>query len=252
MAIDFISTLNSLGLTESEAKIYVAGLELGPSSVQQIAKKAEVSRTAAYDAIEGLKNRGLLSTFQKGKKTLYTVSEPDYLVNYLKEKKQTFNNQVDIITRNIGDLRLLTGGEKPVVKLVSGKQAVYYWFELINEKKPKKMYEISNINEVAKNFSDESFEIARRTFAYKKINTRFMYVGTATKERPNVDYLQLDKKDFGNFHGDITVYRDTIVMITFSEGANLIEIENKVLAETMWVMMDNLWRKHSKKSSSWL
>ena len=36
--------LKTLGFTESEAKIYLISLEMGPASVQDLARKAKVSR----------------------------------------------------------------------------------------------------------------------------------------------------------------------------------------------------------------
>src|SRR5438552_3905136 len=63
--------LRSLGFTESEAKIYLLSLEMGATPVQDLAKKAKVSRVTTYTVIESLMADGLMSTVQKGKKNLY-------------------------------------------------------------------------------------------------------------------------------------------------------------------------------------
>ncbi|HEX9113717.1 MAG TPA: helix-turn-helix domain-containing protein, partial [Nitrospirota bacterium] len=57
--------LRSLGFTDSESKIYLISLEMGPSSVQDIAKKADVSRVTTYAVIESLAKHGLMSTLEK-------------------------------------------------------------------------------------------------------------------------------------------------------------------------------------------
>ena len=40
--------LEAVGLTEKQAKVYVAALFLGPAAVQRIAEQAEVNRATTY------------------------------------------------------------------------------------------------------------------------------------------------------------------------------------------------------------
>ena len=60
--------LTELGLTPTETRVYLSSLKSGPTSVQEIAKRAKLSRTATYDVIAALQERGLMSTFDRGKK----------------------------------------------------------------------------------------------------------------------------------------------------------------------------------------
>ncbi|MBI2590251.1 TrmB family transcriptional regulator, partial [Candidatus Berkelbacteria bacterium] len=46
--------LEELGFSENEARIYAANLELGPSTVADIARKAGVNRTTGYNILEVL------------------------------------------------------------------------------------------------------------------------------------------------------------------------------------------------------
>lgn len=57
--------LQELGLTEIEAKIYLASLELGTDTVLKIAKKAEVKRPTAYIALDSLFSKGFVSKSKK-------------------------------------------------------------------------------------------------------------------------------------------------------------------------------------------
>ena len=57
--------LNDLGLTNIEAKTYMAILELGTDTVQNIAKKAEVKRPSCYLTLDSLQNQGLVTKIEK-------------------------------------------------------------------------------------------------------------------------------------------------------------------------------------------
>ena len=90
----FEKELQNLGLSEKEAKIYLASLELGPETVQNIAKKAGINRPTTYLQIESLKEKGLISEFQRGKKTFYAPESPNRLLSML----GTFEKELDFKT----------------------------------------------------------------------------------------------------------------------------------------------------------
>lgn len=78
--------LKTLGLSDKETAIYLASLELGQSSVSNIAKKADLKRPTTYLVLAELQRRGLLNTATKGKRTLYGAEEPSKLLGLVAEK----------------------------------------------------------------------------------------------------------------------------------------------------------------------
>ena len=75
------------GLTSKQAKIYLASLRLGPSPAQAIATEAKTERTNAYDALESLLARGLMSISTQGKKRLFVAEQPETLETILKKSR---------------------------------------------------------------------------------------------------------------------------------------------------------------------
>ena len=69
--------IEKLGLSEKEAKVYLASLELGPSPVQVISQKSKVNRATTYVVIDSLMAMGLMSTYDEGKKTFFTSESPE-------------------------------------------------------------------------------------------------------------------------------------------------------------------------------
>ena len=74
---NLIHELSHVGLSDKEAAVYLAAMELGPAVVQDIAKKAEVNRATTYVMIESLASRGMMSTFVKGKKRYFAAEPPE-------------------------------------------------------------------------------------------------------------------------------------------------------------------------------
>ena len=62
------SQLEEFGLNTKEAKIYLASLQLGPSTVQDIAKQAGVHRVSTHDILQSLIDKNLIEQTSRGKK----------------------------------------------------------------------------------------------------------------------------------------------------------------------------------------
>ena len=85
-----IETLTSIGLNQKAAKIYLAALQLGVSSVQKIAQKAGIKRPTAYIHIQELLQQGILQKVPSGKKEYYTPADPEVLKERFTQNYQTF------------------------------------------------------------------------------------------------------------------------------------------------------------------
>jgi HTH-type transcriptional regulator, sugar sensing transcriptional regulator len=97
--------LQDAGLNETEAKIYLAALELGETSISRIAKKSAIKRTTVYLSLENLVQKGLISAIKKKNRTYYYAEDPRNLARIMEEKKErvlklvpqllTFTNLID-------------------------------------------------------------------------------------------------------------------------------------------------------------
>ena len=68
--------LLKIGLTEGEAKVYIALTELGSSTVGPIVKKAKVAYSNVYDILNRLIEKGIVSFITKNKRiSLKALSE---------------------------------------------------------------------------------------------------------------------------------------------------------------------------------
>ena len=70
-----IKILKNLGLDEKEIKVYLACLQLGSATVQDLSVKSGVKRTNIYNFIDDMKQRGLLSETKIGKRILFVFLE---------------------------------------------------------------------------------------------------------------------------------------------------------------------------------
>ncbi len=78
--------LEKIGFNSTESRVYIAVLELGGSSVLQIAKKAGLPRSTVHDILRALNHRGLVSTYPKKKRMFFGPTDPALLVEQTKRQ----------------------------------------------------------------------------------------------------------------------------------------------------------------------
>src|SRR4051812_34988946 len=88
----FLQSLNNLGLSDHEARVYFASLFLGASTVQKIANAAEIKRTTVYSVVQSLQSKGLMMIEIKGLKKMYTAENPEKLETLLEHRREQFKN----------------------------------------------------------------------------------------------------------------------------------------------------------------
>ena len=116
--------LEQLGLEGKKADVYLAALELGSSTVIEIAKKAGIKRTTCYDILMDLEKEGLISETSKGKKRLFVGEDPEKIQRNLKNKERLFSEILPQL-QSIHNVR----GSKPKVRFYEGKAGLKEVYE---------------------------------------------------------------------------------------------------------------------------
>lgn len=84
--------LVKLGLSKNEAKIYLALLKQGPTSIRKIAEATKINRGTTYEAIKNLITRGLVSFKVVGARSKYTAESPSKINQLIIEKQNELNS----------------------------------------------------------------------------------------------------------------------------------------------------------------
>lgn len=83
-----LSLLIELGLTENEAKTYLALNRIGLSTTSRIVDAADISSGKVYETLERLHKKGLVATSQINGIKHFQTTAPEALTTYLEEQKK--------------------------------------------------------------------------------------------------------------------------------------------------------------------
>jgi sugar-specific transcriptional regulator TrmB len=146
-----IYEIQKLGLSEKEAQVYIALLELGPSTPYRVSKKAHLKRPTAYVIAEELVQKGLLVRVLQEKKKTYIARSIEVYVSDMEKK-------LDDVKKIVPELVALQRktSEQPNLLYFEGisglKQAYEYKLEEFHNT------EILGLAAKAKDFSQELLE----------------------------------------------------------------------------------------------
>lgn len=248
MPTNFNNLFTSLGLTESETKIYLASLRLGPTSVQSIAKAAKLSRTAAYDTISALQSRGLMSSFERNKKRFVSAEDPDRVISYFKSRIEDMNAKFSTLSSNLSELKMKSGGDRPIVRFYEGDDAVYALFHDFASVHPLSVCELANLDMVYSTIDPKVLQESRKVVDPTSTYIRLLHIGETRNPREGMNYRQLDKSVFGEFFGDIWIYADRVAFVSFMGKVVTIIIEHAVFADTVLFLFDVAWEGSAPKT----
>ena len=82
---------------------------------------------------------------------------------------------------------------------------------------------------------------ARKSFNPARTKIRILHRGTIVHRTQGVEFCEL-VPSLGEFHGDIIIYANRVVFLTFVGKTVAVIIENQALADTTRVLFEAAWR----------
>jgi len=241
---EIIKALQDIGLSKEEVNIYLAGLELGESSVQNIAKKADIKRPTAYLIIDDLIKKGLFYQTFKGKKRYFCAQSPKDLEVELKRK--AFE-----LTKIMPELNSIynTLGFKPKVRFyegVAGAMSVYN--DTINSTPENgEILDFAGIKNLFDTFPKEFATEYYTKRIRKNIKDKVIAVDSEESREwqknaeEEMREIFIVPEDQFNFSGDMEIYGDKVALISYKENFMAVVIESKEIANMQRLMFNLVW-----------
>jgi sugar-specific transcriptional regulator TrmB len=213
-----LTELKNIGLSDREARVYLAMLELGPAAVLDIAAKSGVNRPTTYMQLEALKKKGLVSTQTRGKKQLFIAESPSQIEHLLAIEEKRLEQKRDELKKILPELSAMfnLGEEKPVVRYFEGREGLLAMQEEFLKTKEKSILAISSVDDVLRIFPKHIDTYTPRRIK-KGIHSRLIYTSKNGELFPRTDKKLLRETKFLPpqelpFSADITIYGRNIAI----------------------------------------
>ncbi|MDO8548351.1 MAG: helix-turn-helix domain-containing protein [bacterium] len=245
-----LKELQDLGLSEKEARVYLASLELGATTADKLAKHSKIKRPTTYVQLESLMQMGLMSTYEEGKKTMFAPESPELLKRLLSNQQEHLRTKESELSTILPGLmqQFASAGERPVVRFFSGKEGIASVREEVLTAKDKKNLVVYSPEKLSQVFSQEYLDEyssrrralgihSRSIYTYKDY---FKHAGLdeLTERRylaPTVLPLQID----------IYLFDHKTAILSLNESKFAFVIESSQVTSGMRLIFEFLW-SHSE------
>lgn len=238
--------IQSLGLNEKEAKVYLASLELGQATVQKISAKAGIKRPTTYFIIEGLMERGLMSSYYQGKKQFFMAEMPERILDLIAKERKDLDLREEQFKRLLPELQSINNRnkDKPVVKYYEGKDGVLTMaLEHMKSSKGQEFYSVFSRDIVERFITPDELLNLRKERIANKLTTKTIY----SREKgdmigiENANLVRLPAEEFP-VTCDIAFYEDKVRIASFRDRMMGVVIEDKEIAQSFRAIFELAWK----------
>jgi sugar-specific transcriptional regulator TrmB len=238
--------LTNLGFSDKEASVYLALLELGPSTTTEISRKAGINRTTGYDILESLSNDGLVNPIGKTKTQKFVAENPDkviiFLENKIKQGEERLKNAYNLLPELFS---IYNTEEKPKVKYYEGIEKIK---EIFNDTLT------ANIEIVGYAVGTDAFEAIGedylRDYFKKRIVKNIKVRVIVPDDLDTLKVIAHDKKELRQslivprdkfyFTTETNIYNNKILIISWKEKFAVL-IESKEIADAQKKVFELAW-----------
>lgn len=238
--------LESVGLTEKQAKVYVAALFLGPAAVQRIAEQAEVNRATTYVILAELADMGLVSESTEGKKTVYVAEPPEAIDRYLNAMEKAIDDrkaQLKGVMTELKEASRIEVEDAPVVRFFKGPEAAQAVSAYLRRKSKRnsEVYSMTNVDEVLRLFPD-ILKTNPSDRQKKSITSKVIYSGD-TQIASDAKSGRRVKRSTKPILGDINIYEDRMSILSYRGDDSVgVIIEGREIVAVLRQLFELAWQ----------
>ncbi len=241
-----IDLLKSLGFSDKSAKIYLALLSLGPSSVRNLAEFCNLNRGTLYDNLKWLQEKGIITYYQKDTKQYFVADDPDRLKRLVENQQKELKEAEIKLEKTIPELQALynRGGERPVARYYEKKEIGQILEDVLNTceetgESEYRIYSAAGIREYLYN----SFVTFSDVRIGKNIAVKVIAMGEGGELR-GLDQRKWLKVENAN-PTYIIIYPGKTAYISLNAKKELVGvvIENEGIYQTQKIIFEGLWNK---------
>jgi len=248
-----VDILKKLGFNDKNAKIYLALLRLGPSSVRKLAQNCDLNRGTTYDALKWLKSEGVVNFYQEDTKQYFVVEKPEKLLDLVKKRDEELHDIQKDVEKMIPELQALhdRGGDRPIARYY-GKDELNQILEDVletcedSEKQEYRIYSAEGVRE----FLYEDFPTFSDVRIAKGIGVKVIAIGGGGELRGLDERKWVTNTPLPPSRGDVSIPATYIILYPRksayvslnAKGEPIgVVIENDGVYETQKLIFDNLW-----------
>ena len=243
-----IEVLRSTGLNEREAKLYLALLDLGSSTIGPLMEKTDIPSSKIYEILHRLEEKGLANHIIIKKQKKYQASDPEIILQQMELKQEKFKEYL----KNLKEQQKLAQ-EKQYAEFYEGREAIFsIWRSIVKLANPGDEYYSFSLDEehadpiIAAFVSNLTLLRQEKKLKIKVIsnesNRKLLKKVYTKKELKIVNHRFTDI----DYPDGIVIINDEILMMEWEGTPSAIKIKSRTFADSYKRFFNEVYNKGKK------
>lgn len=245
-----LESLVTIGMTETEATIYVAGLAHESVTLQELSRQTKIKRPTLYHALQRLMEKGLVAERRTSNRSSFTMSPPETMFALLERQRETVDERMKALNVILSSLQRQRGfaeGENVSIVHYHGKQEMKMVMDIAFYCKSKRWDVIAPYHNFVREIDPEYGQKYLRARKTHHITSRVLWepMPGARKLPPqeirerNPRYMPASM--CGKFQSMIMLFDDKIAIFSSVKTQSAILITSKELHAMFLAMYEAIW-----------
>jgi len=227
-------------LSDPEIGAYTGLLRLGTTGATELAQEIQVKRTTIYPIIENLIEKGVVSSYNRGSKKLFTPLAPTKLVSLYERRLESLTQLVPVLEK----LQAKEAKAYGVRFIQTKRELGEFYGEILDEYRDKSYYIIGNANAFI-NLDPDFILDFRKKRSLRNIRTKLLLSSDSKsavgQEDPSLlrEFKYLPEKY--QFKSTIDIYNDKILIIGPEIKALAVVIAIPPMVDVFRSVFEVLW-----------
>lgn len=248
---DLVQGLEAYGLDKKEAKVYLAALELGPTSVLELSRRTSLPRTTLYPILERLKMQGVFRVGKKKSTTVFTAEAPARLSERMHERENELQKSVPAL-----ELLQETAHGGPGVTFYEGTDGFKrLWKQILDS--GVKEYRLLTSGVGLRDYVKETYLVERVIAERKKRGMKSLQLirdsrvarQIISKDSEELRESRLLPSDI-DLPATVIIFADQVAFVTTRRENMMIILASGDVAVTYRTLFDLVWNKAQRVSSN--
>jgi sugar-specific transcriptional regulator TrmB len=244
--------LTGAGLSEKEAKIYLATLELGSAAAVAIARKSGINRGTTYLIAENLMLRGLMSSVERNGTRHFSSEPPSHLLARIEKESLTVNDRRASLAAALPELEAMVkcGLPRPSVRYYEGLMGLEAMRQILYRARRDEVLSAVDLDSARDHIPVENIRAHQRMMKTYDLGGRVLYTCSDTTNEETLshsvsakthEHRRVSYEDFP-FAGEVVIFGNTVALISYSDRIVGSIVEHRDFARTMRSLYELAWK----------
>lgn len=228
----FIPVLRSIGLTDSEARVYLALLECGDMSVALLSRRIGLNQEESYDILGSLREKGVIKSASRGPVKYFSASDPRKLLAGFRAKVKALEGVIPTLV----SLQIDKSGS--IAQMYEGEKGMQDFLGDVLKEHESILF-IGSIESLQKYSGDNFFTQWNNERVRSKIFLRILTESTSFQS-PLAEIKQFSSGKF-IFPAAFFVYGFYLATIRFAEGGSVAIFYGEDTSKSFKSLVEAAW-----------